>query len=451
MKNNRTKLTSLGICAVLLISVLSGCGAQGGDSNPSGSFSENNFGGSTDAESTFPSEDTTQSPEASAESNAVSAENTLPSASSVTYTEFAVRLFRESLEPENNTLISPLSVINALAMTANGAKGETLWQMETLFGADIASLSEFLRDYNASLPYGEKYKLHIADSIWLKDEDDTGYTVEESFLQTNSNLFNAEIYRTAFDDSSLKDINQWVAESTDDMIPEILDEISEDAVMYLINALAFDAQWQSPYESYMVQDDIFTREDGTEQTVKMMYSNEDILLQDFNEKNELTAQGFLKFYADEKYALAVLMPEEGISIADYVASLSGESLGKILSDTSEAYIEAGLPKFESEYSVDLKNILSDMGMTAAVSPDTADFTGISPDGRFYIGGVLHKTYIAVDEEGTRAGASTVVEMRCESSISSPDAVRIILNRPFVYMIIDCEENLPVFIGTVMRP
>lgn len=432
MKKHQTMLVSLGICSVLLIGALSGCGVQEENANSSDSSSESNISNS------------------SGESDEVLYENELSPADVSVYTDFAVRLFRESLEAEKNTLISPLSVINALAMAANGAKGETLSQIENLFGTDITSLSEFLRDYNASLPAGEKYKLHTANSIWLTDDDD--FTVDENFLQTGSSLFNAEVYRTAFDASALQEINQWVSENTDDMISEILNEIPDNTVMYLINALAFDAQWQTPYESYTVRNNIFTMEDGTELTVEMMYSTEDILLQDFNEDNELAAQGFIKYYADEKYALAVLLPEEGTSIADYAASMSGEHLSEILSEASDSQIEAGLPKFETEYFVEMDDILINLGITDAFNPYKADFSGIGSysDGNFYISRVLHKTYIAVDGEGTRAGASTAVEVQ-ERSMESLDNVRIILNRPFVYMIIDCEENLPLFMGTVMEP
>lgn len=115
---------------------------------------------------------------------------------------------------------------------------------------------------------------------------------------------------------------------------------------------------------------------------------------------------------------------------------------------------ASLPKFEAEYSVEMKNVLKSMGMTTAFDSGQADFSGIgfSSDGNLYISDVIHKTFIAVDEQGTKAGAATLVEVCTESaSIDIAEPIYITLDRPFLYMIIDCKESLPVFIGTVMEP
>lgn len=441
MKKHFQKMISAGICSTLLISTLAGCGAQSKAANLMDDFSQDY------------DKDTSSSDILSqTDSENVGKDIILPSANAITYTDFAVRLFQESLNTEENILISPLSVINALAMTANGAKGETLSQMEQLFKADLPSLNEYLSDFNSSLPSEEKYKLHVANSIWLKDKE--GFAAEEDFLKTNQRLYKADIYKAPFDASTLKDINHWVAENTDNMIPKILQKISSDAVMYLVNALAFDAEWQTSYESYNISDDVFTTENGIEKSISMMHSKENILLQDINENGDTTAMGFLKYYADDKYAFAALLPEEGMDIREYVKTLSGEHLNKILTETTNADIRASLPKFEAEYSIGMKEILQDMGMTTPFDPEQADFSGIgfSSDGNLYISDVIHKTFIAVDEQGTKAGAATLVEICTESaSIDITEPIYITLDRPFVYMIIDCEEKLPIFIGTVMEP
>lgn len=451
MKNYLKRFVTAAICSALLVSALSGCDSQPGANDLMEGISQDNI---KDTASSPITDEKPQFSEGqiSSDRGVLSHDASLPTASIVTYTDFAVRLFQKSLESEKNTLISPLSVINALAMTANGAKGETLSQMEQVFGADISSLNEYLHNYNTSLPSAEKYRLHIANSIWLKDKE--GFAVEESFLQANGSMYGADIYKASFDNFTLKEINQWVAEHTDDMIPEILNEIPPDAVMYLINALGFDAEWQTPYKSYEVSDGIFTTESGIEKSVQMMHSEEDVLLQDVNENGETSALGFLKYYADGKYAFAALLPEEHISMKDYVNSLSGEHLSNMLSDTIDADIRASLPKFEAEYSVEMKNVLKSMGMTTAFDSGQADFSGIgfSSDGNLYISDVIHKTFIAVDEQGTKAGAATLVEVCSESaSIDIAEPIYITLDRPFLYMIIDCKESLPVFIGTVMEP
>lgn len=424
MKKNGTKILSAGVCLALTLATLTGCGNSGGSRNLM-----NDVKAGQDRTDTAPAPDVSD----------------LPSADAVTYTDFAVRLFQECAgsQAEGNILVSPLSVINALAMTANGARGKTLAQMEEMFGADLTSLCDYLYAYNKNLPSAEKYKLHAANSIWMRDDE--RFTVQPDFLQANANWFNADVYMAPFDGSTLKDINKWVSKNTDEMIPEILDEIPADAVMYLINALAFDAEWQSIYRDYQVRDGFFTREDGTRQETEMMYSTEYTYLRDTQ------AQGFVKYYNDAKYAFAALLPEEGVSLEDYVASLTGERLHELLSNPERPDVKTAIPKFEAEYSVLLNDILENLGMKDAFDFVTADFSGLgtSIDGNLYISRVIHKTYIAVDEKGTKAGAATVVEVNTESALMEPEEVKTVyLDRPFVYMIIDCEKNLPVFIGTV---
>ena len=358
-------------------------------------------------------------------------------------TDFAVHLLQNTMKDGENTLISPLSVMLALSMTANGAKGETLEQMEQVLGLPVEQLNEQLRAYTAQLPQGEKYKLRVANSIWFRDHE--RLNVERDFLQTNANFYGADIYKAPFDNTTLKDINSWVKDNTEGMIPQILDEIPEGAVMYLINALAFDAQWQSIYEKTQVHQGKFTLEDGSSKLVDMMFSSETRYLE------EEHAVGFVKPYARSSYAFAALLPEEGMPVTEYVATLTGEKLAAILNGATYAQVDAALPKFETEFSTELADVLKQMGMQTAFDPDKANLTGLgtSQAGNIYISQAIHKTYICVGEEGTKAGAATAI-VAADGAMLVPEEVKFVhLDRPFVYMIIDCQTNTPVFIGTMM--
>ncbi len=365
--------------------------------------------------------------------------NAVTDDSAAAVTDFAVRLFKESREDGKNTLISPYSVLSAMAMTANGAKGDTLSQMEQTFGLDRNELNTFMRDYKAALPSDEKCKFNIANSIWFRNTD--GFNINKDFLQTNADYYGAQIYKAAFDDSTLKDINNWVDNNTDGMIKNILDEIPEDAVTYLINALAFDGEWEEIYKKSEVVDGTFTKEDGTKQNAVMMYSDESTYLKDTN------AVGFIKPYKGGKYAFAALLPDEGTTVSEYVDTLTGEKLRTVLENAEKTSVDVALPKFKSEYSVKMNDILISMGITDAFDKNKADFSALgTADGVLYISRVLHKTYIEVDEKGTKAGAATAVEITNECAVEYPNIVH--LDRPFVYMIIDTENNIPIFIGTV---
>lgn len=358
----------------------------------------------------------------------------------------AVELFQSSVleSKDENVLISPLSIQLALAMTANGADGDTKAEMEALLGGEISleDLNEYLYSYVNNLPSAEKYKLQIANSIWFQD-DEGRLQVEKDFLQKNADYYGAQAYKAAFDDQTLKDINNWVKDHTDRMIDSILDQIDEDAVMYLINALVFDAEWQHVYDKSDVYKGKFTNIGGTEKQVDMMHSEETVYLQDKN------AIGFMKPYSGSKYNFVVLLPNEGVDIYEYIAGLTGEELMETLSTPQLGMVMTTLPKFSYEYELTMNDVLKELGMPSAFSGDTADFSKMahSSRGNIYIGDVLHKTFISVDELGTKAGAVTKVQMNDESAPMSEWVVT--LNRPFVYMIIDNETNLPVFIGTVL--
>ena len=358
---------------------------------------------------------------------------------------FGVRLFQTSMEEGKNTLISPLSVLYALAMTANGADGETLAQMEQVLGMDIEKLNSYMLAYLDLLPEAKDYKLSLANSIWFKDDPD--FVVEQSFLQTNADYYGADAYKAAFDEATRNDINNWVKEHTDGMIPEIINKIPDEAVMYLVNALAFDAKWDKKYEDYQIREGRFTTEDGKRQDVDMMHSEEHTYLEDD------MATGFTKYYKDRRYAFVAMLPNEGVTVSQYVESLTGKHLRDLLSNPQDVTVFATMPKFETEYGIEMSEVLQEMGMVDAFDWQVADFSRLGTynvDGmNICINRVLHKTFISVTEQGTKAGAATAVEMVAEGAMEMEEFKEVILDRPFVYMLIDCETNLPFFIGTMM--
>ena len=360
--------------------------------------------------------------------------------------DFGVRLFKTSMEEGKNTLISPLSVLYALAMTTNGADGETLAQMEQVLGMDVDNLNSYMLAYLDLLPESKDYKMSLANSIWFKD--DPNFAVEQSFLQTNADYYGAGAYKAAFDEGTRNDINNWVKEHTDGMIPEILDEIPDEAIMYLVNAIAFDAKWADEYEEHQIREGRFTMEDGTRQDVDMMHSEEYTYLEDD------MATGFIKYYKDRRYAFVAMLPNQDVTVSQYVDSLTGEHLRELLNNPQDVTVFTSIPKFETEYDIEMSKVLKEMGMTDAFDWRVADFSRLGTynvDGmNICINRVLHKTFISVSEQGTRAGAATAVEMVAEGAMEIVEFKEVVLDRPFVYMLIDCETNLPFFIGTMMN-
>ena len=353
----------------------------------------------------------------------------------------SLTLFKESWNrSENeNTLISPLSVQIALAMTANGANGRTKSEMESVLADNIPldDLNEYLSSYVGNLPSSEKSKLSIANSIWFRDAD--YFSVKDEFLYKNANYYRAQIYKAKFDQTTVNSINDWIDKSTDSMIQKVLEQISKDTVMYLINAIAFDAKWEDPISEYSVYKDTFVNINGEGKEVEMMISE----YERFYIETE-NATGFKKNYEGGDYSFVALLPREGVSINDYIASLDGEEI----IDTLSGIQPSGngvicMPKFSYEYGIEMREMLCELGMPSAFSDESADFSNMT-NSDVFISSVIHKSFISVDNEGTRAAAVTVVEMKdaCEYK----PAWSVTLDRPFVYMIVDNETNLPIFIG-----
>lgn len=356
-----------------------------------------------------------------------------------TSTDFAVRLLQAGDDPGENVLFSPVCLLYALSMTANGADSDTLDQMEDTLNSTVSYLNNDLQAYRAALPQAEDCRLHLANSLWLADDD--RLAVKPEFLEVCKTKYEAEVQTIPFDDSAPGKVNRWVEENTDGMIPEILDEVSDTAVMYLLSAMAFDAEWQQKY--FGTQPGVFTTETGETREAEMLHGHEELYLEDDS------ATGFLEPYADPRYAFAVLLPNEGVELDEYIASLDGGALYDLLNNPQEVTVQTAMPKFETAYSAELNDILAEMGMPDAFNPDHADFSrmGDTKTDMLYISRVLHKTFLSVTPRGTRAGATSLVEMDF-AGLPPAATKQVILDRPFVYMILDRQEGVPLFLGVL---
>lgn len=346
--------------------------------------------------------------------------------------KFSTELFKNSVDNSKNSLISPLSVIMALGMTANGADGVTLEEAEALFGK-LYVLNYGFAGYR-DLQNGQ---LKTANSIWIKDTP--GFVVKEDFLKTNALYYGADAYLAPFNSHTLRDINNWVKENTDGEIDKILDELESDVMMCLINTVLFDAEWASPYTDFSKRD---FRGTSGEKQVEMMTSTESVYLETEN------AKGFMKSYKNGDYSFAALLPDESVSLAEFISSLDGATLKNLFDGKQSARVKATIPKFSYDYDISMAKIISEMGWQSAFSGETADFSKIS-DAPLYISDVLHKTHIDFDSNGTKAAAATVVTMtKTSAEIEIEPSIRLVFDRPFMYVIYDNNSRVPVFIGTV---
>lgn len=361
------------------------------------------------------------------------------------YAAFAVHLLRQCREDGENTLVSPLSVALALGMTANGASGDTLAGFEALFGMDLDTLNawcaEALTDY-AGL--GGSTKATLVNSLWC----DPGLTLDDLFAARCRQNYAAELYQSDLQDSAtVKAVNDWVSKATEGLIPKTVDEFSEDAVLALVNAIYLKNAFEHPFETPQSDWEMdFTNADGTVSHPKGMSNGERDELYLAHEGG----QGVVLPYDDGRLGFLLMLPNEGVSLAGYLASWDSETIKTLLDGKEERLTALTVPKYELEWSDSLVDILSAMGLAGAFDPAVADFTamGTCPNGPLYIGDVIHKTILKVNEKGTEAAAVTVVEAACGAAMPPDDLVVLTFDRPFVCGIVDMETGAPLFLGTV---
>lgn len=356
------------------------------------------------------------------------------------YMDFAFELFGSCAKKDENVMVSPVSVSVALTMAANGAQGDTLSQMEeVLFGyEDLEDINKKLSGLADTLGQYEDVSWKMANSLWFREQE--VIQLQDDYVRNMQKWYDGELYRAPFDSTTVRDINHWVDEHTDGMIDEIIDEIPAETILYLLNAVTFDAEWEEVYTKEAVWDDTFTMEEGRTQEMSMMNGTEMRYLADEN------TTGFIKPYK-EGYSFVALLPQEGMSLLDYEAQLDAEKWQGLMESVSEERVYTRIPQFSTEYEAELNDVLVDMGMEDAFDEEDADFSNmLLADDTIRIGKVVHKTYIEVDELGTKAGAVTSVSMDANSAMPEEEPKRVYLNRPFVYVIIEDSTGLPVFIG-----
>lgn len=361
------------------------------------------------------------------------------------YCEFSVDLFKNSINSVDNSLLSPTSVYLALAMTANGADKDTLKEFKSLLegsGVELSNINENANSMINRFTEENESKVSIANSIWYRDEE--SLKVNNEFLKVNGQYYGSDIYKADFNSKdTINDINKWVKEGTNGLIDKIVDAINKDTIMYLINTLYFEGQWETPYEENQISKGEFINSKNEKEKVEFMLSRENKYIENAN------SRGFIKPYKGNKYSFVALLPNKGISIEEYAATLNGVGYLNLINNVADEDVMVKIPKFTLEYELELNNILKEMGLKEAFNAEKANFSKMatSSDGNIYIGSVLHKTHIQVDVWGTKAGAATKVEMKTESAMMEPPK-QVFLDRPFVYGIIDNETGMPLFLGVI---
>jgi serine protease inhibitor len=361
---------------------------------------------------------------------------------------FGFELFREICREneEENIMISPMSISYALGMTYNGAEGSTLDAFNQVLHFSSLTKVEVNESYkdlmDQLLNLSEEVEFALANSIWYKE----GYPVLEDFIKTNEDYFNAAIREADFSDPTTVDlINGWIEEQTNDKIRDMLDEISVDVVMYLINAIYFNANWKYEFPREDNYQGDFKLENGSTTGVDYM-----VVEGDFHYTTHKNFTAVELPYSDSSFSMLVMLPQPENSLSALTESLDVDSWDSWFENSRQMGVRIELPKFKYEFK-DLLNIpLKSLGLGVAFNSYSADFSGIVSGGGIYISRVIHQTFIDVQEEGTEAAAATIVEMS-KMSAGGGSYASFRVDRPFLYLIKENSTGAIVFMGKVGRP
>lgn len=357
------------------------------------------------------------------------------------YRSYALEMFRLAYEQSGKSLaVSPISVMFALAMVENGASGETLAQMEEVFGLKKDTMNRYLATIIDK--WAKDSGMRVADSIWIQDS--IADSVNRSFLDICSQCYRSSVFKAPLDGSTVKDVNAWVSRNTDGMIPKLLDQMAEGLQMLLVNTVLFDRKWEKPFDKEKTEKNAdFYGEDGTKTgSVDLMKEK----AAGSYYRDELCTSVH-KYYEESNSEFVVFQPREGVSLETLITALTPEYLDKVYNyeNRKSAQITLEMPRFTTDYRNEkMETILQKMGMTAAFK---GGLTEIVTGQDLAIDFVIHQVRVEVDEEGTKAAAATAVGLRNTAAAPLPDEITVRLDRPFVYMIMDNELGIPLFIGT----
>lgn len=343
--------------------------------------------------------------------------------------------------PAKNVFISPLSLHIALGMLLNGANGQTAQEIQKTLKLDAQTLADANQTYQNlmdNLPgVDPKVTLTLANSVWTRNT----YPVENAFQELLKQTFRAEVSAQDFNNpATVGKINGWASAKTNGKIPKVIDQISADNVMFLMNALYFKGDWKTQFETANTIDAPFTLATGGQKTVRMMRLNTDL-----RRAFKPTYTAFELPYGSDKYAMTVLLPAQNTSADALLQSLTPSDWTQLQKDMTASKIDIGLPKFTLSYEIKLNDVLTTMGMPTAFT-DAADFTKINAKGGLYLSFVKQNTYVAVDEKGTEAAAVTTGGI---SVTSAP--VPYLCDRPFVFVIHEKTSGTVLFVGKIADP
>lgn len=348
---------------------------------------------------------------------------------------------------EENIMISPLSISVALAMAYNGADSDTKTEMEKTLKVNGLTTEQINASYKSLISalqsLDKDVVFEIADAIFYTQ----GFSIKQNFLEINKTIYDAEVQSLDFTSpSAIETINNWVADKTHDKIQSIVDQLSPNDRMVLLNAIYFNGIWSVPFDDEGTHLLSFVKSDGTGLEVPMM-KKEDAL--DYMENTLLKAVKIP--YGNGQYNMVILLPDDGKNSKDVIDNLTSSNWKNWMeSFNREENVVLTMPRFKYAFKMPLIDVLKQMGMQKAFQAGIANFSKIT-DEDLYISSILHKTFIDVNETGTEAAAVTSITFSTTSAGNEPPKIHFNVTKPFVFAITEKDTDAILFVGEVNHP
>jgi serpin B len=384
-----------------------------------------------------------------AEEKKPAADNPVPAANAA----FGCDLYAKLRSEKGNVFFSPFSIETALAMTALGAKGNTLSEMQQTLHlpADVDKSStgfKTLLDTLNNVNGGEAkrgYELSVANALWGMK----GYPWRGEFLKASKAAFGAGLEEVNFADepAARKTINDWVEANTNKKIKDLIPSgvLDSDTRMVLTNAVYFKGTWEVEFDKKLTKDGPFTLADGKKADVPLMHRTGDVRYAEGDDWQAVDLG-----YKGKETAMTVLLPKKADGLADLERKFTPDTLAAVVKGLRRQEVVLTLPRFKTETKYSLQEPLAALGMKDAFGAK-ADFTGMhtSPE-KLFISHVLHKAFVEVNEEGTEAAAATAVVVAKASAVVTERKV-FKADRPFLFVIRHTPTNTVLFAGRFEKP
>lgn len=356
---------------------------------------------------------------------------------------FALQLFNAT-RGQQSDVVSPLSVSYLMGMLANGAQDKTLQEIMKTMGCEGVDLQEVNELYQSILQTAGQRDPQTVVNIANYVAVNRNYQVHDAFAQAVKQHYQAQVECLNFADSkTTKHINDWCRRQTHDMIPSIIDQVNAGAVSYLMNAIYFNGTWDEKFDARQTKHENFRGLTRDIQKVDMMHQCHKFL---YAENKAFQAVNLP--YGNGTYSMTVLLPREGKSIDEMMATIDASSWAKLNVDMDYCMVDLKLPKFTTESKYSLNNVISQLGAPSMFKLGEANFSRFA-DGDFYVSQMLQKAKIEVSEEGTKAAAVTAAVMLTSAAPMPLRHVSFVANHPFVYVISDNQSGALLFIGQYM--